>query len=264
MALSQYSLKKIVKDAIGDSGMAEIKFENAGRYNHELEHTFERTVRDVSLIGDRLRILEVGTFTGVVSISLSRLGHAVTASDMPFVVGDSGLKGLLGKCNVRVISADLSESRFPAPDGSFDLIVFNEVLEHLNFNPIPLLREFSRILVSNGRVYCATPNLVSAKNRWLLLRGFSYINPIQHLLWNLEPNTGMSVGLHWREWSKAELINLFRVSGFVLESHRFGLCTPNRSGLLRRSLVNLMYCAVPSLMPNQVGTFKRLGIDERG
>ncbi len=258
MALLTHSITSALQSAYDDSSAALIQFENSARYNQELRYTFERTVSEVSRLGSELRILEIGAFTGVVSVALKRLGHLVTASDMPFVIKDPALESLFAKDDILTLAADLSHMPFPVADASFDLIVFNEVLEHLNFNSIPLLREFHRILTPGGRVYCATPNLLSAKNRWLLLSGHSYINPVKDLLWNLEPGTGMSVGLHWREWSHAELVELFQVAGFDTETHHFGLSTPNCSGPVRKTLVSLMYHLAPSLMPNQVGVFRKI------
>ncbi len=255
MSQTTESVKTAVSQAIADSSGLALSFENPARYNEALAHTFERTVRDIAKLGNKLRILEVGSFTGVVSLALNRLGHHVTVSDMPFVIEDPALVALYHDEEIKTCPADLSTASLSLVDQSFDLIVFNEVVEHLNFNPIPLLREFGRLLCPGGRVYCATPNLTAAKNRWLILRGQSYINPVRHLVLNLVPGTGMSVGLHWREWTKQELIELFEAAGFDLESHQFGLVTPNRSGILRKSLVNMMYSAFPSLMPNQVAVF---------
>lgn len=250
-------INETLSSALAASAAAGIRFENAASYNRELEFTFRRTLENVHCLGGTLRILEIGSFTGVVSIALRLLGHEVTASDMPFVMEDPGVKELMQSHVIGTLPANLAEHPLPALDGTFDLIVFNEVLEHLNFNPIPLIRRFHRILAPSGRVYCATPNLLSAKNRWLMLRGHSYINPVQCLIRNLEPGTGMSVGLHWREWSKSELIELYTVCGFELECHSFGLVTPNRSNGLRRTAVASMYRLAPSLLPNQVGMFRR-------
>lgn len=252
---------EVLQEAFDASANAGIGFENAAAYNEELRHTFERTVTGIENLAGRnrgaLRILEIGSFTGVVSVALKIMGYDVTASDMPFILDDPGLKHLFDSHGIATLPANLRDYPFPALNNSFDLIVFNEVIEHLNFNPIPLLREFYRILKAEGRVYCATPNLVSAKNRWIMLRGNGYVNPVEHLQWNLNPHSSMSVGLHWREWTKSELIELYDVCGFDLERHAFGLVTPNRSGLIRKTAVSLMYRMMPSLLPNQVAIFRR-------
>jgi Ca2+-binding EF-hand superfamily protein len=55
-----------------------------------------------------------------------------------------------------------------------------------------------------------------------------------------------------------ELRELFEVAGFGLVEHRFGLVTPNQSGLIRRKMVEAMYRMFPSLMPTQVAIFQKL------
>jgi SAM-dependent methyltransferase len=60
--------------------------------------------------------------------------------------------------NMRVIQGDITQLDFP--DGSFDLIVCSEVLEH-----IPdwkrALREFYRVLRPDGQLIVTTPNILS-------------------------------------------------------------------------------------------------------
>jgi SAM-dependent methyltransferase len=249
---------QVLEEALALSNQTEISFENSARYNNSLKATFYRTVQDVDAIGSAAQdILEVGAFTGCVSVALAKLGHRVVASDIEFVIENPELKKLLSSQGISTFAADLSNATLPVADNRFDLLVFNEVLEHLNFNPIPLLGEFWRILRPGGRVYCATPNLLSAKNRWRMLRGLGYINPVSDLIMNLQSGTGMSVGLHWREYSKLEMTELFEAAGFVCESHKFGLITPNSSGFPRKQLVAGMYRCFPQLMPNQVGIFQK-------
>jgi SAM-dependent methyltransferase len=47
----------------------------------------------------------------------------------------------------------------PMPwDGLFDLILMTEVLEHLNFHPLPTLKKIHSILAPGGRFYLTTPD----------------------------------------------------------------------------------------------------------
>lgn len=47
----------------------------------------------------------------------------------------------------------------PLPwDLKFDLILFTEVLEHLNFHPLPTLTKIRDLLSPDGRMYLTTPN----------------------------------------------------------------------------------------------------------
>jgi SAM-dependent methyltransferase len=236
----------------------DLKFENAEKYNNALKYTFQRTFNDISQSGKELKILEIGSFTGVVSVALKLYGNFITATDMDFVINDPAIKQLFDEEAISGHSVNLANGILPFENECFDLIVFNEVLEHLNFNPIPTLREFHRILVRGGRVYCATPNLLAAKNVARIVLRKGYLNPPSDFIWNLEPGTGMSVGLHWREWSREELIELFKCAGFGCEWHKFGLVTPNRSKFPRNIAVKLMYQIFPSLMPNQVAFFQKV------
>ena len=57
-----------------------------------------------------------------------------------------------------------------------------ETLEHLNFNPLPVIQEIHRVLKRGGLFYCALPNIASRGNRLKLLEGKSIHNPIAEFL----------------------------------------------------------------------------------
>lgn len=256
-AITPKHVSQTYERAFRDSSELELSFECARNYNREFEFTLHRTCREIAELGEGLRVLEVGAFTGVVSSTLARLGYRVSATDVPFVADDPALRRFLETENVGLHAVDLTKDRIPHPDGSFDVIIFHSVLAHLNVNPIPVVREFHRLLSDGGAVYCNTPNLLAAKNVWRMVSGRGYLDPIGHLEGNLNEGTGLSVGLHWREWTKAELIDLFGCCGFDLEHHRFAVTTPNRSGLPRKQLVRLLYSLRPAFMPTQIGIFRK-------
>lgn len=240
-----------------------IGFENGNAYDDQMRSAYSRTVSDVDRLGHGLDIVEFGCFTGIVSASLRRLGHRVIASDMPFVLEDEQNSRFLSNEGVEFCPHDLALLPLPFEADAFDVIVLTEVIEHLNFNPIPLLREFWRILKPSGIVYCATPNLASLINRVRLFSGLGIMNPVTHLIWNLTPGTGMSVGLHWREWTKKELVDLFAVAGFGLVSHQYGLLSSSGSSFPRKQVVGLAYTLFPFLMPNQVAIFRKISLASR-
>ncbi len=248
---------EIFEQVFRESSLLDIGFEDAARYNKNFKLTHYRTVCEVNALRSRARILELGAFTGVVAVSLSRLGHRVTASDYPFVLKDPAVVSFFNGNGIETCPMNLADIRFPLPDGGFDVVDFHSILSLLNFNPLPLLREFYRLLAPGGCVYCATPNLLAAKNVALILMRRGYLSPLEHLELNLLEGTGMKVGLSWREWTKDEMIGLFRAAGFEVESHKFGLNTPNRSGFPRRQLVGWLYGLFPSLMPTQIGVFRK-------
>ncbi len=255
MMVSTDELHPVVCEVLRAKAGYCLGFEDGNWYDSQMAYAYSRSVADIDCLGHGLDIVEFGCFTGIVSASLKRLGHHVVASDVEFVTTDIQNAAFFSSEDLEVVPHDLSVLPLPFPSEAFDMIVFTEILEHLNFNPLPLLREFYRILRPGGLVYCATPNLASLVNRLSMLRGVSYINPVEHLHWNLEPNTGMSVGLHWREWTKSELIELFSGCGFKLNRHCYCKLSNKKSGFPRRQLVAMTYSIFPSLLPGQVTVF---------
>jgi len=249
-------IEAVCDKAIYDVSALEVGFEDLARYNRIIGHTHMRTVADVAATSGVETILEIGFFTGAVSLALVRLGYAVTASDLPFVANEPRLRGFLENEGIAIVPWDLSDQRAPFDDRSFDLIVFTEVLEHLSFNCIPLLRELARILKPGGTIYCATPNLAALGNRLRLARGQDIGNSAGMLTVGLEPGSGASVGLHWREHTKQSLIELFEASGFDCIDHRFVTTNPVRGAFPKSVVKAALFAAIPSLLGGQVAVFR--------
>ena len=70
----------------------------------------------------------------------------------------------------KTVDGDLERENFPFPDGSFDLVIANQVFEHIK-NIFHLMGEVCRVTKLGGHVLLSTPNLASAHNRALLLAG---------------------------------------------------------------------------------------------
>ncbi|WP_158230962.1 class I SAM-dependent methyltransferase [Rhodopirellula bahusiensis] len=248
-------IANILEETIAESNDLSPSWGEIKEYNEHMRYRYRLTLDDITSVGKQLRVLEIGAFTGVVSVSLKKMGYSVTAHDIPFIVEDKSMKHFLVNNNVECVGLDLQDTVFPIQDEKFDLIVFNEVLEHLCFNAIPLLREFNRLLDNGGRVYCATPNLACLRNRVYLSRGKGFLSPISSLLLQLQPGMATSVGLHWREWTKDELVELFNASGFHVDRHWYRQHI--RGIKIRNRIVNALYTVFPALQPGQVGVFKK-------
>lgn len=220
-----------------------------------LDHShfsYLRTVRDVveiagtlGVVPCNLRILEIGAYLGGVSCTLARLGFTVTALEIPDYIGNERLQARFARFGVATVSANLRDYVIPAASGTFDMVIMCETLEHLNFNPLPVMAEVNRVLGPAGQLYLSLPNLASLVNRAKLLAGHSIHNPISDFAAQLSSDCNMIVGIHWREYAPAELRELVEWGGFTILNHEF--FTTHAASLPAR----LLYLLFPRLRGNQ-------------
>ena len=236
---------------VGDAAGENIYLENARR-------SYGRTIGDVLTLYEKhfeergsIKILEIGSFLGVVSIVLARLGFSVTALDIPEFMANNRLQERFYRHGVTVHSTNLSEGRIPEDSGEFNLVIMCETLEHFDFNPVPVLLEINRVLRSDGVIYLSLPNLASLVNRAKLLCGRSIHNPVNDFFDQLRKDCNMIVGIHWREYTKSEIAELLEATGFSIDSHYY--FTSTTSMLPAR----ILYAFFPSLRPNQTAIAKR-------
>ena len=82
----------------------------------------------------------------------------------------------LGLANVHLFAWDLTR-RFPFPSGSFDSVLFLDVIEHLHPR-VEVLREIRRVLKPSGRLLVSGPNSETAWRQRLRTAGlFAFSDP---------------------------------------------------------------------------------------
>lgn len=233
-------------------------------YLTNARRSYERTIRDVLTLfisraeGKKtFKILEIGSFLGSVSIALARLGFSVTVLDIPEFMTNIRLQERYRRYGVNALSVNLQHSSIPSTSGEYDLVIMCETLEHFNFNPIPVLLEVGRVLTPNGFLYLSLPNLTSLVNRVKLLCGQSIHNPINDFFAQMQQDCNMIVGIHWREYTKCEIEELLKITGFTIDSHYY--FTNTESIFPAR----LLYAILPALRPNQTVIARRFHKDEK-
>lgn len=191
-----------------------------GEYEYCASHmeSYVRTIRDIDTLfnndAKNRTVLEIGSFLGTVSICLKKLGYDVCAADIPEYHQSASLRGLYERNGIQFSAVNLRSQQLPYEENSFDAVIICEVIEHFNFNPLPVLKEINRVTKKSGYVYIGMPNQSSIINRIKLLRGESIHNPITDFFKQLDRNENMLVGLHWREYTLRETVEMIEKMGF--------------------------------------------------
>ena len=112
------------------------------------------------------RVLDVGCGDGRLTRAIKQMlpGVAVHGCDLS-VAALNRAEGL-----ERRYAVDLNVDRLPEPDGSLDLVIASEVIEHL-IEPGRAVAEFHRVLKSGGHVLITVPNVAFWRFRLEALRG---------------------------------------------------------------------------------------------
>lgn len=120
------------------------------------------------------RLLEIGCGNGDRLIKIRRLGWGVEGQEIDPVAVSTCLRKHPG---LKVSLGGLRDISYP--DGTFDAIIMNHVVEHLH-DPASLLKECLRILKKGGVLVLATPNINSFGHRYFK-SAWRGLEPPRHL-----------------------------------------------------------------------------------
>lgn len=105
---------------------------------------------------------------------------------------------------------NLELSDYPYADGTFDVVFFCEIMEHLVIDPLRVFPKLLRIVKPGGRLILTTPNAVRLINFANMVAGSNFFD-------RYHPDNGV-YGRHNREFTVEELELLLRDAGFEIES----------------------------------------------
>jgi SAM-dependent methyltransferase len=111
---------------------------------------------------------------------------------------------------VRIEHVDVEREPFPFREDLFDLVTCFEVVEHLKFSPVPVIREIKRVLKPEGRAVLTTPNVTSHFSVRRILSGSS---PLQCPYYHRSAGLGI---IHPREYTAEEVRELLASQGLDL------------------------------------------------
>jgi 2-polyprenyl-3-methyl-5-hydroxy-6-metoxy-1,4-benzoquinol methylase len=221
-------------------------FQNECEYMDALKASWVRTIVDVvSLLPNGGRVLEIGSYYGVVAISLSQLGFDTVAFDMPDIQQHPKIVELYERYNVQIASEDLNninQSPLDFENDSFDCVIMCEVLEHLNFNPLSVLRDIHRVIKPEGLFYLSVPNQVRLRNRYNCLVGRSIRNPVADFI------SLPDAAHHWREYTLKEVKEILAMADCNVVNDYYW--SEKGKNLNLKSLIKILTKSIPSLRSN--------------
>ena len=190
---------------------------------HYAREDCERFIRTVDLVPeDAGRALEIGANPYFTTVMLRWFRPGLALSCTNFFVATEG--GASQHVRVRAPNGEEQEHRFaytnvnveaappacfPYEDTSFDGVLFCEVIEHLQMNPLRTLREIWRVLKPGGWLILTTPNVARLVNAVRMIDGNNLYDPY---------SGHGPYGRHNREYSCSELRALGSFAGFELET----------------------------------------------
>jgi SAM-dependent methyltransferase len=170
-------------------------------------HDDFKIIQNLGMEGD---LLEIGCYPYCMSAFLQRAGYRLTGLDKK---PDRGSRVLAAeKLDIR--SCDVETERFPFADASFDIILLNEVFEHLRIDPLFTLSEIKRCLRPGGRLMLTTPNLYGIMMVLRFLSGKGIEDPVE--AFQMLKTTG-HIG-HLRTYSSANMRKFLEEAGFKINA----------------------------------------------
>lgn len=158
------------------------------------------------LIGKCERLLDIGCGEGLLATLTKGRYEEFFGVDISKVALE-----IAKSRGVRTFCVNIDAEPLPFPDDSFDCVVSLDVIEHV-FDPLHLLSESKRVLVTGGNLIISTPNI----RHWTHLR--------QLVVRGRFPKTSSDTqgfdGGHLHYFTYADVMELLRICGFTrLEKH---------------------------------------------
>jgi len=209
--------------------------------NYCSEHR-SRLAVDLHLIDQHVekgaRVLEYGAIPLLMTAALAALDFKVHALDL----GPERFARAIEKLGLNVTRCDVETEKVPFVGGTFSVVLFNELFEHLRINPVFTMREVHRVLKPDGLLLLSTPNLRSFRGiRNLVLRnqGHAVSAGVYQQYEKLETLGHMG---HVREYTTREVKDFLTHIGFRVEKIIY-------RGGHGRGVVGLAERLAPSMRP---------------
>lgn len=178
-----------------------------------------------------LKILEVGANPYFLTYLLKKFRPEAELTLLNFFGGEAGRRrqtlavqapdGAVERYDLEYHNLNIEEADLPFEEGSFDVVLYCEVIEHMLNDPVATLRRVKHVLRQDGWLVLTTPNVARLENVARLVAGSNIYDPYS----GYGP-----YGRHNREYNRHELHHLLRYCGFSEELFFTADVHPNRAG----------------------------------
>lgn len=196
-------------------------------------------------------MLEFGSTPPILTLALTRLGYSVCGLDL----APERFQSVVRQERLAVRKVNFEIDSLPFSDDTVDMVIFNEVFEHLRINPIFTFSEISRVLKMQGTLLLSTPNLISWKG-WYSFAIKGRLPMDMHDAYSLLEKVG-HMG-HVRTYSPREVATFLEKMGFTVDLivHRGGWQSPSPRV---RAVGNLLLRLLPRLRTHFTVVAKKSG-----
>jgi len=163
------------------------------------------------------KLLDIGLGSGRYLFSIAQVKnyelYSVEHPKMNELLSKQYFQDVLAKYKINLKRVDITKEKLPYPDNEFDVIMFNNVIEHMQpADVFPVLKEINRVLKKQGILILETPNLFSLIHRVKAVFGIDFGYDLEE-----ENMKNRGYPSHIKEYSANELKTLLKNTGFAPE-----------------------------------------------
>lgn len=213
------------------SSYSQLRCQHTERGHNYIKIHWERYVNLLTMmppVNSKTRVLEIGA--SILSAHLHLTYCCPTT--VIYHEKEPEWEKRFSELQITSFASDLMRDKLPVQDNSFDLILFNEVMEHFPLHPAFFVRQLIKKLSDNGELFFSVPNFATSEKRLQFLFGK---NPQDNM------DDQFIYYAHHREPVMKECIELIeKCGGKIIENRWFeGDGDTNLLAIIKRVLFHL-------------------------
>jgi SAM-dependent methyltransferase len=194
-------------------------------------------------------IIEFGAIPPILTLALKIACFDIRGVD----IAPERFGAMIERESLHVAKCDFEVERVPFDDESADMVLFNEVFEHMRIDLIRTMSEVSRVLKPGGRLLLSTPNLRSLRGLLSLVLHHRSCHVCPDLYAEYSKLTRFGHMGHVREYTVKEVRTFLSHIGLETAQTLYRNHRPaghrNIFGKTRDALEAACYLVTPSLKP---------------